>query len=717
MIKKKIYVVSLILTVSMAFSACLTKKSENNADTSQSTTKETQETTTEEIDYNNPLNVNGYTYYGKENQVNSGEISLVAKIDKDATIGENSLSDLLIYKCNNENVVVQYVLSDKSNTEGEYLEENMEKSLYDMHLVGMNGKTHKVEKDILVGEDVSSYATRVIGGTWYTKENDGNKKMIRYNDEIEQEALIEVNDTNSLFFGCMTADGNKIYYDDGGWLYVYDVRDETTKKISMDDNIYVDFINGILTDDSDVDHILMTVMGGDLKEHNAIFNSATSKLEYMSNDESALSSIVNNAYIQTNMYNEDGDNYYIVAGSKGNVRKYKCNKSNQVANLRILDNGDLFFEYYSDGEMHVAVYDNETNELKGSTSYEAPMAEGNDVDEYSSVAYYIQNPIYIGEQELLLNVIDNVGNRLFYIWDMSKSEKLDIISMSEYEMPTDTIMEIDEEYDISLLRTGECSKEFMPLREIADEMEEKYGLDIFIEGESGKILDVYAIFPLSSYANVEKSLKYLDEELARYPKGFFEQFVYSGYKGIDIYISSRIILMDEEADNLDFAGGLHNTDGANNIVIAMDCGEDPSSIKQNIHHEMAHAIDQRIEYHMSDFNEKWNEKNPDDVYMYSYKDYESQVYDLGLDKYIYDYLYMDDRAKESYYLDNYSLTYPTEDRARIFENLMNVDSWYPDYNEMPLIKDKLNFYAECIRETFDTTGWENVEWERYLIDN
>jgi len=36
---------------------------------------------------------------------------------------------------------------------------------------------------------------------------------------------------------------------------------------------------------------------------------------------------------------------------------------------------------------------------------------------------------------------------------------------------------------------------------------------------------------------------------------------------------------------------------------------------------------------------------------------------------------------------------------------------------MPLIKDKLNFYAECIRETFDTTGWENVEWERYLIDN
>ena len=77
---------------------------------------------------------------------------------------------------------------------------------------------------------------------------------------------------------------------------------------------------------------------------------------------------------------------------------------------------------------------------------------------------------------------------------------------------------------------------------------------------------------------------------------------------------------------------------------------------------------------------------------------------------------MEEKGEQSYFLDNYSLAYPTEDRARIFENLMNKNSWYPDYSEIPLVRDKVNFYAQAIRETFDTTGWENVEWERYLID-
>lgn len=318
---------------------------------------------------------------------------------------------------------------------------------------------------------------------------------------------------------------------------------------------------------------------------------------------------------------------------------------------------------------------------------------------------------------MLFTVCDNMFNYLFYIWDMSKADEESEYDVTPYETSGDLIAAYKDGTNVTLLRKGQCGEEFKPLLGIVNAMEEKYGVDIFIAEESGKVMAEYAIFPLMSYDGIEMSLEYLDEELARYPEGFFKQFVYPEHKGIDIYISGSITTMDEEADALDVAGGVHNTDNENNVVIAMDCEADPSVIKQTFHHEMSHAIDQRIEHYMTDFGEKWNELNPGDIYMYQYTDYASQVYDLGLDMYVYDYLYMEDRAHESYYLDNYSLTYPTEDRARIFENIMHTDTWYPDYNEMPFIKDKMNFYAQAIRDTFDTTGWENVEWERYLIDN
>jgi len=37
-----------------------------------------------------------------------------------------------------------------------------------------------------------------------------------------------------------------------------------------------------------------------------------------------------------------------------------------------------------------------------------------------------------------------------------------------------------------------------------------------------------------------------------------------------------------------------------------------------------------------------------------------------------------------------------------------------DFNTTPNLKKKLNYYAKCIRATFDTTGWENVPWEAYM---
>jgi hypothetical protein len=71
---------------------------------------------------------------------------------------------------------------------------------------------------------------------------------------------------------------------------------------------------------------------------------------------------------------------------------------------------------------------------------------------------------------------------------------------------------------------------------------------------------------------------------------------------------------------------------------------------------------------------------------------------------------------DAYFVDGYAMTFPTEDRARLFENVMRDDQWV-DWESCPRLREKLNYYAQCIRACFDTTGWEDVPWEQYLDED
>lgn len=50
----------------------------------------------------------------------------------------------------------------------------------------------------------------------------------------------------------------------------------------------------------------------------------------------------------------------------------------------------------------------------------------------------------------------------------------------------------------------------------------------------------------------------------------------------------------------------------------------------------------------------------------------------------------------------------------IFASVMCNNDELIDFNTTPNLKKKLNDYAECIRATFDATGWKNVPWEAYM---
>ena len=70
--------------------------------------------------------------------------------------------------------------------------------------------------------------------------------------------------------------------------------------------------------------------------------------------------------------------------------------------------------------------------------------------------------------------------------------------------------------------------------------------------------------------------------------------------------------------------------------------------------------------------------------------------------------------KEAWFVDIYSKSFPTEDRARIMEYAMGM---YPGcaYFESSHILQKLTVMSETIRRSFDTEGWpETLWWERPL---
>ena len=66
-----------------------------------------------------------------------------------------------------------------------------------------------------------------------------------------------------------------------------------------------------------------------------------------------------------------------------------------------------------------------------------------------------------------------------------------------------------------------------------------------------------------------------------------------------------------------------------------------------------------------------------------------------------------------YFINGYSLTFPTEDRAVLLAAAMEYN--HQEFEPGSGRRAKLQFYADCIRDCFDTEGWPDVTtWEQVL---
>lgn len=209
----------------------------------------------------------------------------------------------------------------------------------------------------------------------------------------------------------------------------------------------------------------------------------------------------------------------------------------------------------------------------------------------------------------------------------------------------------------------------------------------------------YTLVPEYQVPLIRERLQKLDEILSAYPAGFLKEAASQTGSG-ELYICLvRGIYGNAGTGALESAVGLQYWDQDANAYLAVTPGQD---MEQHIHHELFHIIDSRILSTCAAFD-NWNDLNPPD-FQYD-NDYISNVQ-------------RDDwelvTGENRYFVDQYSMSYPKEDRARIMEYAM-MENQTDIFRSAPM-QAKLRQLCLGIRESFHLEqSSETYRWEQYLI--
>lgn len=243
-------------------------------------------------------------------------------------------------------------------------------------------------------------------------------------------------------------------------------------------------------------------------------------------------------------------------------------------------------------------------------------------------------------------------------------------------------------------------------------MEAKYPVEIYTGEDAIYPFQDFAALPLVDSVAIEEALKEVDKVLGAFPQGFLEELLSTSISKMRIYITGEIIGDPAKGATSDPVAFAYSDYTLETQFIVLD-GSEPESIIRNLSHELMHAIDtsitEKAQYGYAGFW-KWDSYQPWDFwYNFSYQNEE------GLDYSDIRYTRFDDE-NEVYFMDAYSKTYATEDRARIFEHLMEAGiqgKALDEYAGTPLMK-KAEYLCEVLRSAFICVEEETV-WEKGLV--
>ena len=238
------------------------------------------------------------------------------------------------------------------------------------------------------------------------------------------------------------------------------------------------------------------------------------------------------------------------------------------------------------------------------------------------------------------------------------------------------------------------------LYERAEALSARFGVKILIAEQCAADYSHYSADPLTDPGFVRGALDILERALGMYPEGFFRQLSYDTVDHIQIELVGGLSVKDGVENQPDgISAFTQDQEGYIHIVLNGFLFSE-----ETIYHEFSHVIDRRLAWDAQVradalySEERWMALQPEGFnYAMSYTDMPE-----ALMRY----------ADTGYFIGNYSMTYPTEDRATLFADAMTQS---PLLEISPGLQAKMDYYARCIRDCFDTEGWPEVTaWEQVL---
>ena len=239
------------------------------------------------------------------------------------------------------------------------------------------------------------------------------------------------------------------------------------------------------------------------------------------------------------------------------------------------------------------------------------------------------------------------------------------------------------------------------LYERAAELSQRFGVEILIGEQCALNYTTYLTKPLTDPQLVSNALYVLEDALSQYPDGFISQLRHNTYEMIRIELVSDLVLRDTEMNKPTNVGGFAQAVG-NRYLVVLKANDLHT---ETVYHEMAHIISARLEWDsliredalFSD--ETWMALQPEG-FQYA------MVYSNLPDEYVA-------YVSAGYFINMYSMSFATEDRSELMSEAMELKHWL--FEPGTGRREKLQFYADCIRDCFDTTDWpETTRWERVL---
>lgn len=235
-------------------------------------------------------------------------------------------------------------------------------------------------------------------------------------------------------------------------------------------------------------------------------------------------------------------------------------------------------------------------------------------------------------------------------------------------------------------------------REKADALEQQFGVEIYLANEPLEGKD-YSLIYEHHPALFQAALEQLEKAMSVFPEGFLETAAgVSDSKKIHIALVRGL-----KSKNTGVPDGVaaqqYWVDG--DAWMALSVGE---NVEQLFYHQLAHVLDTFV-YSKNVAYDEWVKLNPSDFsYDLSYWDYAQRE----------DSSYLS--GKERAFIDSYSMTYPKEDRARIFDCALAEGN--AELFASETMQSKLRQLCVGIRNAF---GWKKDErsfpWEQYLEES